>query len=70
MASTQPDTPLDLTFFRFTGVALLVTALFAGAMTLSLTLSESRVLYLAQQEEMKVPLQLAASTPAGTPPTK
>ena len=70
MASTQPDIPLDLRFFRFTGIALVVATLVSGAIALSLTVGESRAIYLAQQEQSKGPLQLAASTLASTPPTK
>lgn len=67
MASTQPDIPLDLRFFRFTGVALVVATLVSGAITLSLTLGKSRALYLAQQEQSKVPQQLAASLDSTSP---
>ncbi|HUQ34920.1 MAG TPA: hypothetical protein VM144_00935 [Aestuariivirga sp.] len=61
MASTQPDTSLDLRFLRFTGVALVVATLVSGVVTLSLTVGESRALYLAQEAQKKVPLNLAAS---------
>jgi len=69
MASTQPHATLDVRFFHFTGVALVVATLVAGAMTLSLTIDESRALYLAQEAQSKVPQQLAASI-LETSPTK
>ena len=67
MAATQPDIPLDLRFFRFTGVALVVATLVSGAITLSLTVGESRAIDLAQQEQSKVPLQLAGSLDSNSP---
>ena len=67
MAATQTDTPLDVRFFRFTGVALVVATLVSGAITLSLTVGESRALYLAQEAQTKVPQQLAASLGSTSP---
>jgi len=67
VAATQPDIPLDLRFFRFTGVALIVATLVSGVITLSLTVGESRAIYLAQQEQSKVPLQLAGSLDSTSP---
>ncbi len=61
MALTQPDATLDVKFFHFTGVTLVVAALVAGSVTLSLTVGESRALYLAQEAQKKVPQKLAAS---------
>lgn len=62
MAATQPETQLDLRFFRLTGVALVVATSVAGAVTLSLTIGESRALYLAQHEQIKLAPELASAT--------
>jgi hypothetical protein len=67
MALTQPDVTLDIRFFHFTGVALVVATLVAGAITLSLTVGESRALYLAQEVHTKVLLQLATSVESPSP---
>ena len=67
MSRTPIDNTLDVRFFRLTGVTLVVATLVAGAMTLSLTIGESRALYLAQEAQTTIPLQLAASLDSTSP---
>jgi hypothetical protein len=60
MSSNELDSVLDVRFFHFTGVALIVATLLAGAMMLTLAIGESRAIYLAQEAHTQVPVQLAA----------
>ena len=70
MAPTQLNAVSDIRFFRFMGAALVVGTLVAGAMMLTLTVGESRAIYLAQEAHTKVPLQLVASSVENIAPTE
>jgi hypothetical protein len=59
--SPQPASTFDIGFFRNTGLTLVIATLVAGAITLSLTLMESRSIILARQEQAKVPAEIMAA---------
>ena len=62
--SSQPTSPFDMAFFRNTGFALVFGTLVAGAVMLSLAVSQSQSELLAQQGQSKVPLQLVEASVA------
>lgn len=51
----------DVRFFRNTGLALVTATLMAGAITLSLTLTENRSVILALQAQTKEPAEIIAA---------
>ena len=55
MALPQPA--LDVAFFRNTGFILVLATLVAGALTLFLTVTESRSIILAQKAQMTEPAE-------------
>jgi hypothetical protein len=57
--------PADVVFLRNTGYSLVFATLVAGAITLTLTLKESWSIQIAQQPEIKAPLQISAAAFAG-----
>jgi hypothetical protein len=59
--SPQPASTFDIRFFRNTGLTLVIATLVAGAITLSLTLTESRSIILAGQAQTKVPAEIMAA---------
>lgn len=59
--SSQPASTFDIGFFRNTGLTLVIATLVAGAITLSLTLTESRSIILAGQAQTKVPAEILAA---------
>jgi hypothetical protein len=58
--SPQPASTFDIGFFRNTGLALLIATLVAGAITLSLTLMESRSVILAREVQTQEPAETMA----------
>ena len=62
--SSQPISTFDTTFFRNTGLALVFGTLVAGAVMLSLAVSQNQSVLLAQEGQSKVPLQLVAASVA------
>ena len=62
--SSQPTSPFDLAFFRNTGLALVFGTLVAGAIMLSLVVSQSQSVLLVQEGQSKVPLQLVEASVA------
>ena len=66
MASSQPATTFDLAFFRNTGLALVFATLVAGALTLFLTVGESRSIILAQKAQMKEPSKIVTVEISGS----
>jgi hypothetical protein len=62
--SSQPISTFDTTFFRNTGLALVGGTLVAGAVMLSLVVSQSQSVLLAQEAQPKASLQLVAASVA------
>ena len=66
MALTSDPAPtFDVGFFRNTGFALVLATLIAAAITLSLTLSESRIMNLAQEAHSKEPVRIGSAEVTG-----
>jgi len=65
MASSQPATTFDLAFFRNTGFILVLATLIAGALTLFLTLTESRSIILAQNAQAMDSAKIATAEATG-----
>jgi hypothetical protein len=64
--SPQPASTFDIGFFRNTGLTLVIATLVAGAITLSLTLTESQSITLARQAQTKVPAEIMAAGVTGS----
>jgi hypothetical protein len=54
----------DIAFFRKTGLALILGTLVAGAITISLTLTQNQPIVFAEEMGTKAPMQLAAASVA------
>ena len=65
MASSQPAATIDLAFFRNTGFILVVATLIAGALTLFITLTESRSIILAQDAQAKESAKIVTAEVTG-----
>jgi hypothetical protein len=65
--SHEPASTSDLGFFRNTGFALVVATLVAGAITLSLTVKESRSIQTASKEaQTKEPAEIVTADVTGS----
>ena len=69
MASSQPAATFDLTFFRNTGFILVVATLIAGALTLFLTLTESRSIIHAQDVQAMASAKVVTAEATGSSQT-
>jgi hypothetical protein len=69
MASSQPAATFDLAFFRNTGFMLVLATLIAGAVTLFLTLTESRSIFLAQNAQAMDSAKIATAEETGSSQT-
>jgi hypothetical protein len=58
--SPRPASTLDIGFFRNTGLALVIATLAAGAITLSLALTESQSIVLAQKAQTNEAAEIMA----------
>ena len=58
--SPQPASTFDMGFFRTTGLALVIATLVAGAITLSLALTEGRSIILAREAQTQEPAKIVA----------
>ena len=54
--------PADIVFLRNTGYSLVFATLVAGAITLTLAMRESQSIQIAQQSEIRAPIQITAAT--------
>ena len=69
MVSSQPAATLDLVFFRNTGFILVVATLIAGALTLFLTLTESRSIILDPDAQAMESTKIVTAEATGASPT-
>jgi len=68
-AGTASPATFDLAFFRNTGFLLVFATLVAGALTLFLTVAESRSIILAQNAQAKEPAKIVTAEVTGSSQT-